>query len=224
MSNACFMFSGGMDSLIGSRMVGCSNLVYVRLGHKYESREMKAAKRLSLGMKVNLTILQGPDLGDFEEESAYIPGRNLVLAYMGALVYDTIYMALQKGERDLSDRSVEFCKTSGKALSVAMDRPVKVVTPCADLYKDEMVELYLEQGHPIDWLKWAWSCYRGQHTECGECKACVRRYIALKANGINCDTWFDSNPRKSSAAYYYLEHLDNYDLHRQSLINQYLGE
>lgn len=222
MSNACFLFSGGMDSLIGSRIVNCDDLVYVQLGHRYESMEITAAKRLSLEMKANLTILQGPNLGRFEDESAYIPGRNLVLAYMGALLYSTVYIALQKGERGLCDRSMEFCRVSSEALSVAMDKTVRVITPCGDVYKDEMVELYLRQGYPIDWLKLAWSCYRGQGIECGRCKACVRRYIALKANGIDCGNWFEQSPRESLAAHYYLEHLDNYDLHRQSLIIRYL--
>lgn len=220
----CFMFSGGMDSLISSLLVECSNLVYIRLGHRYEARELQASSRLVRAMGASLTVLFGPDLGRFEEPSAYIPGRNLVLAYMGALAHDTVYIALQKGERDLSDRSVEFCEVASKALSVAMDRTIKVITPCAALYKDEMVTLYLEQGYPVDWLRHAWSCYMGWSKECGGCKACIRRYIALKANGIDCEGWFRNDPRNSPSAHEYLRNIDNYDSHRQGLILQYLGE
>lgn len=224
MSNACFMFSGGMDSLIGSLLVECNNLVYVRLGHRYQSMELRASSQLASVMDAKLTVLEGPDLGRFEEPSAYIPGRNLVLAYMGALTHDIVYMSLQKGERDLSDRSVEFCATTSKALGIAMDRPIEVQTPVADMYKDEMVGRYLELGYPISWLMRAWSCYDGIGKECGQCKACVRRYLALMANGISCLNWFASDPRKSVAAYKYLEQLDYYDEHRQALIIKYLGE
>ena len=218
----CVMFSGGMDSLIAALALDCKNLVYVQLGHRYQGVEQARAQQLARQIGKQLTVLEGPNLGQFEREDAYIPGRNMALAYMGALEHDVVRFCFQKGERAVSDRTEQFCELASEALSEAMDRRVNVMGVWTECYKDEMVRWYLAQGYPLHWLRIAWSCYQPTEIcgECGACKACLRKYMAIKAIGLDCEEWFESDPRESDAAREYVERLAEYDHHRQEIIKK----
>lgn len=224
-ARSCVMFSGGMDSLITAlSLPEVENLVFVRLQHRYQVREEYAANQLARTIGRNLKVLSGPDLSRFERADAYIPGRNLVLAYMGALEHDGIWFCFQKGELAVSDRTSRFCQLASEALSQAMNREVVVDGAFANMYKDQMVEWFIAQGYPLEWLKIAWSCYfpSQYQRECGACKACLRKYMAIKANGKDCEDWFEIDPRMSEVAGQYVADMLEYDEHRQALIREVL--
>lgn len=211
------LFSGGMDSLITLRyvestmrdLIGSVTKVYCRLGHRYEAEELRAVEKIA-GGKVNIDeTLRG--LGVIEECDAHIPNRNahLVLAALRFVpVYAKevrIWLTVQKDELSLTDRSENFFKSISRLCSILSKRRVVVKTPWIDVDKTDMVRWYLERGYSENELRDTWACYRPspEGVMCGNCGACIRRYIAMSLNGIH-ERYFH-DPKSTSLAQYYLE-------------------
>jgi 7-cyano-7-deazaguanine synthase in queuosine biosynthesis len=51
--------------------------------------------------------------------------------------------------------------------------------------KVELVKAYLDANGDPKVLLDSRSCYGGHEVECGVCRSCVRKYVALKLNGLN---------------------------------------
>lgn len=218
-----FLFSGGLDSLIGALYTGCERLLYVRLGHRYQFWEERQAKKVGDELGVWIEIASGPEMTAWEEPSAYIPGRNFVLAFMGAVEHDRVWLALQKGETDLADRSPQFCRDTSGYFSKLLERKIVVDSPFWEMDKQDMVAWYLDQDYPVEWLRISRSCYSVAEQECGDCAACFRKYIALAFNGIECEGWFATNPRCTATAADYRERLSEYPEHRRYAMQKVMG-
>jgi hypothetical protein len=80
-----------------------------------------------------------------------------------------------------------------------------MVIPWERMDKTELVRWYLQHGYPVEYLKRTWACYRPASPSglpCGNCPACIRRYIAFTLNGI--EESYEENPRLSSASKEYI--------------------
>lgn len=212
------LFSGGVDSLITLRyaqsisrgMNDCVTPVYCRLGHRYEAEELKAVMDISRG-GINIDkSLSG--LGSIEDSKANIPGRNghLILAalrhsfeFFGSEVY--IWITVQKDELSIPDRSPEFLDQMSRVCSVLSGRRVTVRTPWRDLDKTDMVRWYIERAYSEDDLRKTWACYwpSAGGDQCGNCPACIRRYIAFSLNGIH--EGYLQDPKTSMTARMYVQ-------------------
>jgi len=218
-----FLFSGGMDSLIGVLYTGCERLLYVRLGHRYQFWEEWAAKRVADELGLWVEVVNGPEMTAYERPDAWIPGRNLALAFMGAVEHDRVWLALQKGETDLADRSPDFCLVVSGIFTSLFGRQVVVDSPFWHMDKQEMVAWYLTQGMNLAMLRLSRSCFSGGERECGDCPACFRKFVALAYNGIECEDWFVTSPRESATARDYQERLGQYSEHRQEAMCKVMG-
>lgn len=182
------LFSGGMDSLIALRVLearGASPTpIYVGLGHRYEQQERERALAL---LPNTLAITLG--IGQWELPSAEIPLRNLYLAMAAVnLGFRRIWLSVQKDEMSIPDRTPLFFSMASSVLSLLAAEPVEVGTPVADMDKVEMVRWYLGR-HPSQedrqLLVRTWACYHPWRDEpCGDCPACVRRFIAMRLNEV----------------------------------------
>jgi 7-cyano-7-deazaguanine synthase in queuosine biosynthesis len=212
------LFSGGVDSLITLRyaqsisreMMDCVTPVYCCLGHRYEAEEFRAVTDILHG-RVNIDkSLSG--LGLIEDSQANIPSRNghLILAalrhsleYFSGEVY--IWLTVQKDELSIPDRSPEFLDRMSGACSVLSGRRVTVRTPWRGLDKTDMVRWYIERAYSEDDLRKTWACYwpSAGGDQCGNCPACIRRYIAFSLNGVH--EGYLQDPRRSATAQMYIQ-------------------
>lgn len=190
------MFSGGPDSLIGFwKLVNEGRAVkgvYVPLGHKYEDIEMEVCKKFKIKWGMDIEIMERYPLGRFEQEDANIPARNLLLALVGSQLSDNVWLAVQREEMEIPDRSEYFFDVATDFLSFLFGRSIYIDTPVRDLTKTEMVTWFLEDCKTVgdrdlkmDMLKDSVSCYSGITPGCGKCRACFRRWVAFSLNGIN---------------------------------------
>jgi len=205
------LFSGGLDSYIAWHYLGKPQWVYARLGHRYESYELEAITLLcKLDKSLENSWYRPEGIGYdfclpigkyFEEGDANIPLRNLYLVSLATnLGFNTIYLVCQEGEREIPDRSDAFFEMTSELLSLLSNRETKVNPVFVEMSKVDMVEWYLAQDLPVKYLKKTRSCYAGDSLKkCGNCSACIRRYIAFTLNGIeeNYKGTFEMHPRSS---------------------------
>lgn len=114
--------------------------------------------------------------------TTFVPGRNATLLSIAAnLAYrlgsDTIVIGCSAVDYSgYPDCRPEFLATQGRALAMALDRPIRIVAPLIDKSKAQTVKLARELGQAC-WaaLGHTWTCYLGGERPCGECPACVLR-------------------------------------------------
>lgn len=193
------LYSGGLDSLIAWEFLQRPRRFYAALNHRYEAAE-KAAMR-----NVEATIKQADrpvvdaclNLGSWEKDNANIPARNLLMAISAArFARDVmkaknvqVWLIAQKDEMYVADKTPEFMHNAGLMLTEVLECEVRVSTPFEEMDKTDMVAWWLEKKLPVDRLVASSSCYKpvalgNRWVACGNCAACLRRYIAFRLNGI----------------------------------------
>lgn len=192
------LFSGGLDSLIAWYYLGKPQPVYVPLGHRYQKGELEAVQDFNRKLGMDTIITKELPLGNFEKWDANIPFRNAFLVLMASYYGNTVWLALQKGELNVPDRTKTFTKEMTLLLSLFKPNItlVKVDSPFWDMTKADMVRWYKDAGLDINTLLSTTSCYYG--TRCGVCPACFRRWVALAVNGI--EEKYEKNPWDSVLA------------------------
>lgn len=152
------------------------------------------------------------DLADWELPDAKIPARNMILGIAGARrAQSKVWLVAQRGEMCVPDKTRGFFVEASRMLSRLFERPIAFDTPFADMDKTEMVAWWLSKGLDAGRLVESWSCYhpvqegQSKFVECGNCPACMRKFIALELNGI-CQVghYATANPRRSDAALTYV--------------------
>jgi 7-cyano-7-deazaguanine synthase len=224
------LYSGGMDSLIAWYWMKKPEALYVKLGHRYQQKELDCLVYLPPEPVVKMSHYGAY----FEEDDAHIPGRNFYLCmYAAAMGYDKIHLVCQKGEQNIPDRSPAFFSMASVTLSTLFDRDITVNNPFSGMYKHEMVAWYLDQGLPYSDLHQSVSCYqddstplhnRDQHRvyHCGVCGSCFRKWAALVYCGVDCDNWFAQDVR-SWGIEEYGPRVHEYDTERQKVMKKVLG-
>ncbi len=206
------LYSGGLDSFITLEYVRSEfsdqevEAIYLPLGHRYEPQERKAIGDTYLETLV-MTGLR--DLGTHEEEDAYIHHRNAFLCLMVAKripagTVGRIWLTVQKDELSIPDRTPEFMRDMGELLST-LGSTITISSPWLHKDKTDMVDWYLNEYEDgdVEALKRTHSCYRPAIFPCGDCPACIRRYIAMYLNGI--EEEYETDPHKSDTAADYFE-------------------
>jgi len=182
--NTIFLTSSGVDSFcmwhLFKDKYPNAEPVYFSLGHKYQDIELKTFEKLAFNVKV----VDFMNLGNFEQENAFIPYRNLLL-FAGAclLSADQVLLGSLRGEYSL-DKSPKFMREASDLLSFIGERKVKLLNPVGKYTKTQLVREFLK-AHPgkLQLLKTTHSCYQDEK-RCGQCMACFRRWVAFSNNGI----------------------------------------
>jgi len=194
MKKQVVLYSGGPDSYITYRYVkGVHNAErrgeiipqYFDLGHRYATSELVAVARTVPETRVDRSLI---GLGELEQPDGYIWNRNAFLVLMAAKNFDgdggRIYLSVQRDEQSIPDRTDKFMRQLPYLLDTLGQSNIEVVTPWAISDKTDMVEWYLERFNP-EKLMMTTSCYqRTEGLPCGNCPACIRRYIAFSLNGL----------------------------------------
>jgi len=204
------LYSGGLDSLIMWRLLGCPPALYVELGHGYQPHEIKSImsqrKAYShLGIHLNVTNDTNWFMGDLEHDDGYIPLRNLILAQAGYL--HILGMRTRKNKKmgdpiqvilggllgeSVKDKSGKFHRDTSRLLTYLHGSKVEVVSPYRNWSKTHLVKKFLElYPHEVPMLLITSSCYQPGEAQrngcigCGRCMACFRRWVAMSLNGIH---------------------------------------
>lgn len=235
------LYSGGPDSFIALRKLQRTypvvETVHFNLRVRYGRQEKYAISQTAPMTTIDESLRS---LGDLEDGSAYIPFRNVHLVFGVAKYFaegdkGIVWLVVQKDEMELEDRSPAFFEGIN-FLFRGMRLPIDVRTPFIDIDKTAMVGSYIAEGGDPEELKKTWSCYRPVSTcdeqqreitdyvGCGDCPACLRRFIAFSVNGINEKYAVDPVKSETASAYRIRARERRYSAQRCQRILEALGE
>jgi 7-cyano-7-deazaguanine synthase len=146
----------------------------------------------SLNTSEDIPEVNEDDLDNFDKSSetasnVWVPARNTVftsiaLSYAESIGAEAIIVGWNDEEgTTFPDNSKEYLKEFNELISVGSPDKIRIEAPCIDLNKEEIVELGLNVGAPIEL---SYSCYKGEDEPCGVCESCMRRKRAFKKLGI----------------------------------------
>ena len=195
MKNVSIMYSSGLDSLISYHWAKAHDLnpicIWVDLGHPYSTKERDVIEKLK-NIVPNIIILDFKTLYPAIQTrltNQIIPSRNLLLATIGAMFSDTVYINALDGEQlgKEHDKSERFFQDTTNLLSFLNEffqAKTTIMTPFATMSKTETVTWALNNGIPKEHLLATTSCYSGSTNKCGKCLTCFKRWTAFYLNGI----------------------------------------
>ena len=132
------------------------------------------------------------DLDDFDKSSesassVWVPARNTVftsiaLAYAESIGAEIIIVGWNFEEgTTFPDNSKEYLDKFNELFDVGSPENIKIEAPAIDLNKEEIVELGIKVGAPMEL---SYSCYKGGDKHCGVCESCMRRKRAFENLGV----------------------------------------
>lgn len=184
------LVSGGLDSTLIGVMAKEEGVVHFPLfidyGQRAARKEWETCKIVhnSLGLPAPTRM----DLSGFGQviasgltrealnikDDAFTPGRNLMFLLMGsAYAYQqgvsSVSIGLLAEEFSLfPDQKPGFVARAESAISAAMGRQIKVLTPLIEFGKADVVRLAQAKG-----VTGTYSCHAGNSAPCGRCIACL---------------------------------------------------
>lgn len=132
------------------------------------------------------------DLDDLEKSnetasSVWVPARNTVftsiaLSYAESIGADTIIVGWNGEEgATFPDNSKEYMEKFNELIEEGSPEKIRIEAPLINLNKEEIVELGVECGAPMEL---SYSCYKGREKQCGVCESCMRRKRAFEELGL----------------------------------------
>ena len=206
MTTHVVLYSGGLDSTIlldkvrrtlarfGDDVVP----IYFDLRLPYSEAEKR---RLDSSVRVDDRLSW---LGVTEESSPIhiVSLRNIFMVLLAATMGSKVYFGQQHPmSESTSDGDQLFVSLTSLLLQKIASDPrhglvyPEVFTPLSGYSKPQNVRRYLVSGGDPEALLSSFSCYRpAEDAPCGECNACVGRYVALKLNNLAPGTSYIANP------------------------------
>jgi 7-cyano-7-deazaguanine synthase in queuosine biosynthesis len=198
MKKIAVLSSGGLDSFIayrfGVKFYGEDSVtpVFVKYGQPYYDKENEAVTSLFgdklLRINADLACEKLDNVPTIQKQEIF--GRNLLLAFYGALVAPNVWIASLETEINpfaVRDKSPEFNQlTSGLLSFILKNRQLKttIESPFDSLSKTEVVTTGLKLGITPEEITKTVSCYDPKFHTCGMCSTCFKRWVALSNNGI----------------------------------------
>ncbi|MDR0701832.1 MAG: 7-cyano-7-deazaguanine synthase [Azoarcus sp.] len=184
------LVSGGLDStLIGvmAKEEGIEHFpLFIDYGQRAARKEWETCKLvhdalgLPVAMRMDLSgfgrvIASGLTSEELDiKNDAFTPGRNLMFLLMGsAYAYQqgssSVAIGLLAEEFSLfPDQKPQFVAQAETAISAAIGRQIKVLTPLIEFSKTDVVKLAQAKG-----ITGTYSCHTGNSEPCGRCIACL---------------------------------------------------
>jgi len=149
----------------------------------------------SLNTSEEIPEVTEEDLNNIEKSSetasnVWVPARNTVftsiaLSYAESIGAEIIIVGWNGEEGEtFPDNSKEYLEEFNELIEVGSPDKIRIEAPAIDLNKEEIVELGIEVGAPMEL---SYSCYKGEEKPCGVCESCMRRKRAFKKMGIEYD-------------------------------------
>jgi len=206
-NSTVLLFSGGMDSYIMSQLKHYDHLLYFDIGLSDNALELQAIDEL--GMLDQIKTNHDLNLAPYELSNKIIPMRNLYYIMMAANLGNIIHLGATAGDTT-HDKDQRFVTNANILLNYIFDKPEKapqaivdgnmyfnIQIPYRNSTKTQMVYQYLKAGNDPDNLYISRSCYNtNEPTECGMCRSCFRKFVALFLNDIWKERSFLDNPAR----------------------------
>lgn len=198
------LYGGGIDSVCIAHLYKPDVKLFFNLGtpeNKFERQRAEAA-----GAIIDERLF----LGDQVLANKILPARNLLLVALASYYGNTIILGSTAGDTT-RDKDANFLFQTTRLLDHILGHDpdkalpfhaagLSVVAPALHLTKTQLVARYLQSGGDPDVLVNSRSCYSEGEHECGECRSCVRKYVALKLNGLS--PTFEHSPNLEAALAY----------------------
>lgn len=204
------LFSGGLDSVCVYKLLEQEGVkvqgLYIPHDLRYGYLEDSSITHFTEFFDID--IVKFPTVQNFQQfarPDGFIPLRNLLLCTLAGMAgAKKIYLGAVAGEYTL-DKSDIFFQNTESLFSYLLSDSIHIEAPYASFTKTELVKKALESGAVSEeLLKLTWSCYDptpdfdeggGKMLPCGECMACIRRWLAMVDNGIH--EKYASSPREA---------------------------
>lgn len=149
----------------------------------------------SLNTDADIPELGEDELDDLDKSSetasnVWVPARNTVftsiaLSYAESIGAEIIIVGWNGEEgATFPDNSKPYLEEFNNLIDVGSPDKIRIEAPAIDLNKEEIVELGIKVGAPMEL---SYSCYKGDDKPCGVCESCVRRKRAFKKLNIEYD-------------------------------------
>jgi len=199
------LYSAGLDSYCLSKLYKMDILLFIISGTIDNQKERKLIEKAQNAMQIYLPLNQ------WELENKIIPYRNAFFVLAAAQYGNEIYIGATKGDTT-KDKDYVFKSQMENILNYfaidkhkvkIQDYPYTVHMPFKNMTKTEIVASYLAKGFSREaLLSESRSCYTGDKLECGECRSCMRKYVALILNNIDSTSNFKANPASNLQSFY----------------------
>lgn len=189
-SETIILVTGGLDSTTlyhYAKKHNYPNLrpIYIDIGHPYAEKEITALHALGIQHEYFRDPVAGND--DLYWEKFFIPARNFyLLAYAaemmsngGTILFGAVEEMMQYG----GDKSVSFFEKVN-ALFDTLPAPVKVEIPLSIFTKQDSIEWLYRNNLPAKILEDSVSCYDPTPGNCGTCKCCQKKAMAMAYWGM----------------------------------------
>ena len=203
-NKALILLSGGLDSLVALDIASRNFDIVLALTFDYKQKafaeEEKAAKKIAQKYNIKQETIQLPflakitnnaltnnDIDSFDDlESVWIPNRNglflnIAASYCEQFKIDYIVFGANNEEgRKFTDNRQEFSDLCDKVFEYSTMTHPKVIVPCVNMNKVDMVNYMIENHISFDLIK---SCYRNEKQfnkkHCNQCMSCRLLYNAI---------------------------------------------
>ena len=153
----------------------------------------------SLNTSEDIPEVKEDELDDLEKSkssasSVWVPARNMVFTSIAASYAESIGAEIiivgwdREEAATFPDNSKEFLNAFNELIEIGSPDNIKIEAPAIDLNKEEIVELGVKVGAPMEL---SYSCYAGREKHCGVCESCMRRKRAFKKLKINDPTEYE---------------------------------
>lgn len=175
-----------------------SRKICERMGWSHEVVDLAWLAQISnssLNTSEDIPEVTEEDLDNLDKSSetasnVWVPARNTVftsiaLSYAESIGAEIIIVGwnCEEGET-FPDNSKKYMEEFNKLIDVGSPDKIRIEAPAIDLNKEEIVELGIEVGAPMEL---SYSCYKGEEKPCGVCESCMRRKRAFKKMGLKYD-------------------------------------
>lgn len=123
-------------------------------------------------------------------EKTFVPGRNILFltvaanrAYVAGC--DTLVVGIsQEDYGGYPDCRADFIEQMQRALSLGLDRDIRIAAPLMHLDKRRTVELAMGLDGCMEAMAYSHTCYQGTFPPCGGCHACLLRSRGFAQAGV----------------------------------------
>ena len=178
--------------------INASKRICEKMGWGHEVIELPWLSKIStssLNTDADIPELGEDELDDLDKSSetasnVWVPARNTVftsiaLSYAESIGAEIIIVGWNGEEgATFPDNSKQYMEKFNELIDVGSPDKISIEAPAIDLNKEEIVELGIEVGAPMEL---SYSCYKGDDKPCGVCESCVRRKRAFKKLNIKYD-------------------------------------
>ena len=168
-----------------------SQIICEKMGFKHHIINLDWLSKIStssLNTSEEIPNVDFKDLDDAEKSaesasSVWVPARNTVftsiaLSYAESIGAEIIIVGWNGEEGStFPDNSKEYMEKFNELIDVGSPDKIKIEAPAIDLNKEEIIELGVKVGAPMEL---SYSCYKGGDKHCGVCESCMRRRRAFE--------------------------------------------